>query len=39
MAKILVVDNEQPMCKIIKIAPEMDDYHIEMAFSGVEALN
>ena len=39
MAKILVVDNEQRMCKIIKAALEMEDHHIEMAFSGAEALN
>jgi two-component system response regulator AtoC len=38
MAKILVVDNEQRMCKIIKAALEMEDHYIEMAFSGADAL-
>ncbi len=38
MANILVVDNEQRMCKIIKAALEMEDHHIDMAFSGADAL-
>jgi two-component system NtrC family response regulator len=38
MAKILVVDNEQRMCKIIKAALEMEGHYIEMAFSGADAL-
>ena len=38
MAKILVVDNEERMCKIIKAALEMENHTIDMAFSGSEAI-
>jgi two-component system response regulator AtoC len=38
MANILVVDNEERMCKIIKAALEMENHTIEMAFSGSEAI-
>jgi DNA-binding NtrC family response regulator len=39
MAKILVVDNEERMCKIIKEALAMEDHQVEMAFSGQLALD
>ncbi len=39
MSRILVVDNEERMCKIIKEALEMDDHQVEMAFSGQVALD
>jgi DNA-binding NtrC family response regulator len=38
MAKILVVDNEERMCKIIKAALEMENHTIEMVFSGSAAI-
>ena len=38
MANILVVDNEERMCKIIKAALEMEDHTIDMAFSGSAAV-
>lgn len=38
MADILVVDNEERMCKIIKAALEMEDHMIDMAFSGSAAV-
>ena len=38
MAKILVVDNEERMCKVIKAALEMEDHHVDMAFSGLDAI-
>jgi len=38
MAKILVVDNEERMCKIIKAALEMENHTIDMAFSGSTAI-
>jgi len=39
MSRILVVDNEERMCKIIKAALEMEDHQVEMAFSGKSALD
>ncbi len=39
MAKILVVDNEERMCKIIRAALEMDGHYVDMAFSGQAALD
>jgi two-component system NtrC family response regulator len=39
MAKILVVDNEERMCKIIKSALELENHQVDMAFSGQTALN
>jgi len=38
MANILVVDNEERMCKIIKAALEMENHHVDIAFSGKAAL-
>lgn len=38
MANILVVDNEERMCKIIKAALEMENHTIDMAFSGSAAV-
>lgn len=38
MASILVVDNEERMCKIIKSALELEDHVVEMAFSGKAAI-
>jgi DNA-binding NtrC family response regulator len=38
MANILVVDNEERMCKIIKAALEMENHTIDMAFSGSSAI-
>jgi len=37
-AKILIVDDEIPVCKSISIALESEIYHVEMALSGEEAL-
>jgi len=39
MAKILVVDNEERMCKIIKTALELENHHVDMVFSGQAALD
>ena len=36
--QILVVDNEERMCKLIKGALELEHYSIEMAFSGEAAI-
>jgi len=38
MANILVVDNEERMCKIIKAALEMEGHVIDMAYSGSDAI-
>lgn len=38
MTKILVVDNESKMCKLIKATLEMESYDVDMAFSGSEAI-
>jgi len=38
MATILVVDNEERMCKLIRTALEMEQHRVLMAFSGEEAL-
>ena len=38
MARILVVDNEERMCKIIKAALEMEQHSIDTALSGTAAL-
>jgi len=38
MANILVVDNEERMCKIIKAALEMENHSIDIALSGITAL-
>jgi len=38
MAKILVVDNEERMCKVIKAGLELENHTIDMAFSGQVAL-
>jgi two-component system NtrC family response regulator len=38
MAEILVVDNEQRMCKIIKAGLEMEEHHVDMVFTGEDAL-
>ena len=38
MAEILVVDNEERMCKIIKAALEMENHKVDMAFAGAEAI-
>jgi DNA-binding NtrC family response regulator len=38
MANILVVDNEERMCKIIKAALELEHHTIDMAFSGKQAV-
>jgi two-component system response regulator PilR (NtrC family) len=35
---ILVVDNEDRMCKLIQAALELDGYRVDMAFSGPAAL-
>jgi len=37
MAKILVVDNEERMCKLIKGALAMESFNVDMAFSGDRA--
>ena len=34
MTKILVVDNEQRMCKIIKAGLEMEGHKVDIAYSG-----
>jgi len=39
MANILVVDNEERMCKVIKAALEMENHKIDMAFSGSAAID
>ena len=36
--KILVVDDEVPVCKSISASLESKDYQVDMAFSGFEAL-
>ena len=38
MANILVVDNEERMCKIIKAALELEKHSVDMALSGVAAI-
>jgi two-component system response regulator AtoC len=38
MAQILVVDNEERMCKIIKASLEMENHIVDMAFSGSTAI-
>lgn len=38
-SQILVVDNEQRMCNVIKQSLEMDKYSVQTAFSGQEAIN
>ena len=38
MIKILVVDNETKMCKLVKAALELESYSVDMAFSGSEAI-
>ena len=38
MSKILVVDNEIRMCKLIKAALELESFSVDMAFSGDEAI-
>jgi len=38
MTKILVVDNESRMCKLVKAALEMERFTVDMAFSGNEAI-
>ena len=37
--RILVVDNEQRMCLLIKQSLELENYEVLTAFSGQEALN
>jgi two-component system NtrC family response regulator len=39
MAQILVVDNEERMCKVIKAGLELEDHNVDIAFSGAEALD
>ena len=39
MTQILVVDNESKICKLIKTALEMESYEVDMAFSGIDALD
>ena len=39
MANILVVDNEERMCKIIKAGLEMENHEVQLAFSGQTALD
>ena len=39
MAQILVVDNEERMCKVIKAGLEFEDHTVDLAFSGAEALD
>ncbi len=39
MAKILVVDNEERMCKIIKAGLEMEGHQVDVAFSGQNAFD
>jgi len=38
MPRILAVDNEERMCKLIKTALELEGYQVESAFSGQAAL-
>ena len=37
--RVLVVDNEQRMCQVLKAALEGDGHHVAMAFDGREALD
>ncbi|MGD9899168.1 MAG: sigma-54-dependent transcriptional regulator [Calditrichaceae bacterium] len=39
MAKVLTVDNEERMCKLIKAEFELNDHDVDMAFSGKNALD
>ncbi len=39
MPRILVVDNENRMCRLIKTSLELESYQVDMAFSGREALD
>ncbi len=39
MANILVVDNEERMCKIIKAGLEMEGHRVDVAYSGQQALD
>ncbi|MDZ7270258.1 MAG: sigma-54 dependent transcriptional regulator [candidate division KSB1 bacterium] len=36
--RVLVVDNEQRMCQVLKAALEADGHHVSMAFDGQSAL-
>jgi two-component system response regulator AtoC len=38
MAQILVVDNEERMCKVIQLALEEKDHAVDSTYSGAEAL-
>lgn len=38
MAKILVVDNEERMCKIIKAALEIENHQVQITFTGQSAI-
>jgi DNA-binding NtrC family response regulator len=38
MTRILAVDNEEKMCRLIKTALEMESFTVDMAVSGPEAL-
>ena len=38
MPRILAVDNENRMCRLIKTSLELEGYQVDMAFSGTEAL-
>ena len=38
MTRILAVDNEEKMCRLIKTALEMESFSVDMAVSGPEAL-
>ncbi len=38
MPRILAVDNENRMCRLIKTSLELEGYQVDMAFSGGEAL-
>ena len=38
MYRILAVDNEEKMCKLIKASLEMEGYSVDMAFSGQAAI-
>ena len=37
--KILVVDDEKDLCEILQFNLESEGFHIEVAYSGEEALN
>ena len=37
-AKILVVDDEEDLCEILKFNLEIEGYHVDTAFSAEEAL-